>query len=124
MSMLEDAGLPADPLDQLFSTACADDPMPAYKAMRDACPVARGNGMFEGTHSVHLLRYEDVAWGLRHPEVFSSSFEAISIGQEHPLIPLQIDPPEHAQYRRLLDPEFSPKNMAAIEPGARVLVNQ
>src|SRR3954470_644255 len=112
-----------DPIMTLFSQECADDPLPAYRAMRDQCPVARGDGMLEGTTAVYLTRYEDVQWALKHPETFSSAFEAISIGQEHPLIPLQVDPPEHARSRRLLDPEFSPKNMAAIEPDARVLVN-
>jgi cytochrome P450 len=80
--------------------------------------------MLEGTSAVYLSRYADVQWALKHPETFSSAFEAVSIGQEHPLIPLQVDPPEHARYRRLLDPEFSPKKMAAIEPDARVLVNK
>jgi cytochrome P450 len=92
--------------------------------MREGCPVARGDGMLEGTKAVYLTRYADVQWALKHPETFSSAFEAVSIGQEHPLIPLQIDPPEHARYRRLLDPEFSPKKMAAIEPDARLLVNR
>jgi cytochrome P450 len=112
-----------DPAALLFSTTCADDPLPAYRAIRETCPVAHTDGMFEGTKAVYLTRYQDVQWALTNPDVFSSSFEAISIGQEHPLIPLQIDPPDHRKYRRLLDPEFSPKQMAAIEPDARVLVN-
>src|SRR5690348_3225828 len=128
MSTLDDAAVPrqeiGDPMSLLFSSECANDPLPAYRTIREGCPVARGEGMFEGTAAVYVTRYEDAVWALRHPEVFSSSFEAISIGQEQPLIPLQIDPPDHARYRRLLDPEFSPKNMAAIEPDARVLVNQ
>jgi cytochrome P450 len=122
MSIDEPTGV--DPLSRLFSQACADDPLPNYRAMRETCPVARGNGMLEGTSAVYLTRYADVQWALKHPETFSSAFEAVSIGQEHPLIPLQVDPPEHARYRRLLDPEFSPKKMAAIEPDARVLVNK
>jgi cytochrome P450 len=128
MSMLDDEAVPAeglhDPMSLLFSTECANDPLPAYRTIREECPLARGEGMFEGTAAVYVTRYEDAVWALRHPEVFSSSFEAVAIGQEQPLIPLQVDPPEHAQYRRLLDPEFSPKNMAAIEPDARVLVNE
>lgn len=113
-----------DPMPFLFSQTCADDPLPAYREMREQCPVARGPGMIEGTSAVYLTRYEDVAWALKHPETFSSAFEAVSIGQEQPLIPLQVDPPDHARYRRLLDPEFSPKKMAALEPDARVLVNK
>jgi cytochrome P450 len=114
----------ADPMSLLFSQACANEPLPTYREMREKCPVARGEGMFEGTHAVYLSRYQDVQWALKHPETFSSSSDALSIGAEQPLIPLQVDPPEHAKYRRLLDPEFSPKKMAALEPEARELVNQ
>src|SRR5689334_1860778 len=85
-----------DPMAVLFSQNCADDPLPTYRQVRESCPVSRGGGMFEGTAAVYLTRYEDVVWALRHPETFSSAW-AVSIGQEQPLIPLQIDPPEHAQ---------------------------
>ena len=73
--------------------------------------------------SVTLSRYDDVLWALKHPEVFSSK-DVVKIGNDVPLIPLSIDPPEHAKYRRLLDPQFSPKRMAELEPEARTLVNE
>ena len=41
-----------------------------------------------------------------------------------PLIPLSVDPPDHAKYRRLLDPQFSPKKMSELEPEMRKLVNE
>jgi cytochrome P450 len=50
--------------------------------------------------------------------------DAVSIGQEQPLIPLQIDPPDHTPYRRLLNPEFTPRKIAAMEDDLRALVNQ
>jgi cytochrome P450 len=68
-----------------------------------------------------LSRYDDIIWAMRHPEVFSSGAEAVSVGQAHPLIPLQVDPPEHAHFRRVLDPEFSPKRVAELEPDVRAL---
>jgi cytochrome P450 len=83
--------------------------------------VARSS--FAGTPAVYLSRYDDVLWALRHPEIFSSAVEALSIGQEQPLIPLQVDPPEHTRYRRLLNPEFVPRKIAELEPDVRVLVN-
>ena len=43
---------------------------------------------------------------------------------EQPLIPLQVDPPEHTRYRRLLNPKFLPRTVARIEPDVRVLVGQ
>jgi cytochrome P450 len=114
---------PTNPLDDLFSPTTANDPQPAYARMRDECPVSRTQ--MEGMGgSVVVSRYTDVMWALKHPEVFSSSAEAIDIGQTQELIPLQMDPPEHAKYRRMLDPEFSPRYMQELEPDARQLVNE
>jgi cytochrome P450 len=106
----------------LFTPETANAPVDAYRRVRDECPVARVIG-FSGEPTVYLSRYEDVMWAFRHPEVFSSAPEAVDIGQDQPLIPLQVDPPDHAQYRRFLDPEFSPKKMAALEADARAAVN-
>jgi cytochrome P450 len=106
----------------LFSPDFADDPQPAYHRMQNECPVQRSEGMFGG-HNVNLSRYEDVMWAMRHPEVFSSK-DVVNIGNDMPLIPLSVDPPDHRKYRRLLDPEFSPTKMADLEPEARALVNR
>jgi cytochrome P450 len=108
-------------VNDLFSQRCADDPHTVYHEVHDTCPVHIAPGMFGG-NAVHVSSYEDVRWALRHPEVFSSK-DVVSLGGE-PLIPLSVDPPEHAKYRRMLDPEFSPKKMQALEPEARGLVNR
>jgi cytochrome P450 len=89
--------------------------------MLDKCPVAK---LDDADGLVVLTRYEDVHEAFRKTEVFSSDMEAVSIGQDRPLIPLQIDPPEHAKYRRLLDPHFSPKQVATLEDDARTLVRE
>ena len=60
----------------------------------------------------------------RHPEVFSSGPAAVGIGQKRPLIPLQIDPPEHKNYRKVLDPLFAPKRVATLEDRTRTLVRE
>ena len=62
-------------------------------------------------------------WAFKHPEVFSSK-DVVKVGNEVPLIPLSVDPPDHAKYRRLLDPQFSPKKMAELEPEMRKLVER
>jgi cytochrome P450 len=110
-----------DPATLVFSQAGADAPHEAYRRLLDRCPVARSE--FAGAPAVYLSRYDDVLWALRHPEIFSSDVEALSIGQEQPLIPLQVDPPEHTRYRRLLNPEFVPRKIAELEADVRVLVN-
>ena len=49
--------------------------------------------------------------------------DAIDIGNVRPLIPLQIDPPDHVKFRRLLDPLFAPREVAKLEAEVRSLVN-
>ncbi|MCZ7525437.1 MAG: cytochrome P450 [Acidimicrobiia bacterium] len=104
-----------------FDPEVAREPRPFYARMRQ-----EGISRFHfGEHeAVFLTRYEDVHFALRHPEIFSSAMDAVSIGQKRPLIPLQIDPPEHAKYRRILDPQFSPGRVAAMDADARKLVNE
>lgn len=107
----------------LFSPDAANNPQVAYERIHSECPVTREVDVF-GRSTVYLTRYADVMWALKHPEVFSSAPGAVDIGQSQPLIPLQVDPPEHAKYRRFLDPEFSPRRMAELEPDVRALTNE
>ena len=119
--MSDQYGSEPDRLMELFTTNLPDDPIPAYQRMHSECPVGRSVTAFGA--GVALTRYEDVLWALKHPEVFSSE-GVVQVGNEVPLIPLSVDPPEHAKYRRLMDPQFSPKKMAELEPEMRKLVNE
>jgi cytochrome P450 len=101
-----------------FDPEMAAAPQAAYRAMQEHVPVLRNDGL------VMISRHEDVMHALRHPELFSSNMDAIDIGNIRPLIPLQIDPPDHVKFRRLLDPLFSPKEVAKLEPEVRRLVNE
>ena len=88
------AGDPPATEGALFDPEMARNPQPGYKAMRDLAPVVElGEGSPSG--GVALGKHEDVVAGLRTPAVFSSGFDAVQIGQVRPLIPLQIDPPDH-----------------------------
>ncbi|EUA31020.1 cytochrome P450 family protein [Mycobacterium xenopi 3993] len=71
-----------------------------------------------------LSRLSDIEMALKHTELFSSNMDAVDLGNLRPLIPLQIDPPEHAKYRRILDPLFTPREMARREPEVTKLVNE
>ena len=101
-----------------FDPEIAAAPQASYRAMQEHMPVLRMDGL------VMISRHEDVMHALRHPELFSSNMDAIDIGNIRPLIPLQIDPPDHVKFRRLLDPLFSPKEAAKLEPEVRRLVNE
>jgi cytochrome P450 len=113
-----------DPLQLLFIEAGAsDDPTAAYARLREQCPVARVPGMM-GDMTAWVSTYDDALWALKHPEIFSSQAEAIDIGQQHDLIPLQIDPPEHTKYRRFMAEWFNTKAIDPLEPEVRKLVNE
>src|SRR3954471_509691 len=95
-----------------YDVAVACDPVPFYRQLREHAPVATLMDM-PGTHVIS--RYEDVKFALQHPEIFSSDVTAIDIGQDRPLIPLQIDPPEHAKYRRVMDPHLAHRQIVPRE---------
>jgi cytochrome P450 len=95
------------------------NPQEFYRKARAVGAVVPGAfGGFE------VMRRHEVEFALQHPEIFSSAMEAVDLGQSVPLIPLQVDPPEHAKYRKLLDPIFAPKRMNLIEPDIAKLVNE
>jgi cytochrome P450 len=60
---------------------------------------------------------------LRHHELFSSAVE-MPLGNVRPMIPLNIDPPMHSKYRKILDPLFSPKRMDALEADVTARANR
>jgi cytochrome P450 len=104
----------------------ARDPRPYFARLRAGCP-ARDELRVEGREpTVVVSRWQDIETVFRNPRVFSSRFgdNETGIGNERPLIPLQIDPPEHKKYRVLLDPYFSPRRMAALEGEVAQLANQ
>lgn len=95
-------------------------PQEMYKFLRDHMPVmAVEHEMMTGT-SVAL--HDDVMFVLQNPDIFSSD-GAAEIGQVRPLIPLEIDPPEHSKFRKLLDPLFAPRRVAELEASTRALIN-
>ncbi len=105
--------------DAFFDDEHAINPQPFYRLARDAGGVIGGP-----MGSYQVMRRAEVEFALQHPEVFSSAMEAVDLGQTVPLIPLQVDPPEHLKYRKLLDPIFAPKQMNAIEPDIARTVNE
>jgi len=100
----------------------AAHPQPVFKLMRDDMPVMEmdmGSG-----RGVLLSRKEEIDQALRHPETFSSNMDAVDLKNKRPMIPLQIDPPEHKKFRKLLDPLFAPRKMALLEDEVSALVNR
>lgn len=99
-------------------------PQPTYEMMRMGGSVMDlGDGSDGGMAMVVAVTAESVKEIFSHPEIYSSE-DAVDIGQIRPLIPLQIDPPQHKYFRRLTDPIFGRKTIEAIEPETRRLVKE
>ena len=98
----------------------AANPQALYPLMREA-PVMSIEGL--AGVGVLLSTKEVIDEALRHPEIYSSNMDAVDLKNKRPMIPLQIDPPEQKKYRKLLDPIFAPRKMAAMEEEVAVLVN-
>lgn len=87
------------------------DQRAAYDKMRDHCPVAHSKSM-----PWTLFRYEDITRVINDYETFSS------VVSQHLSVPNGMDPPEHTNYRRLIEPYFAQERIAAFEPVCREIV--
>src|SRR5690349_7168994 len=86
-------------MQDLFNLA---EPQPRYQQMIEQGGFARPMDGFAMVFSRDLADFV-----LRHHEIFSSQAE-MNLGNVRPLIPLNVDPPDHSKYRKLLDPLFAP----------------
>src|ERR1700730_11629340 len=91
----------------------AEDRTLAWRQLREA-----GQAVNSGEEVV-LTSAEAVEFAAKRPEIFSSAKAFDRLGSPVPLVPIAIDPPDHARFRRMLDPFFSPKKMAEREPELR-----
>jgi cytochrome P450 len=105
-------------LAELMSPELARNPQPMYRMLRESSPVLRVDGV-----GVVVTSRSGVDQVLRDPGLFSSSMSAHDLKTERPLIPLQIDPPAHRTYRKILDPLFAPQRMRSLEAPVACLVN-
>lgn len=68
-----------------------------------------------------ITRARDQRRVLQDPETFSShrAIFASALGENWPMIPLELDPPTHGAFRSLLNPLLSPKRVMALEAAVR-----
>jgi cytochrome P450 len=96
----------------------ARNPQPLYRLLCEGAPVFQADGV--GVIVTSRAATDEV---LRQADIFSSNVEATDLKTKRPMIPLQIDPPAHRNFRKLLDPLFAPARMKELEEPARRLVN-
>jgi cytochrome P450 len=92
------------------------EPQTMYVERAAQCPVIRNEN---GT--VTLLRMEDILTVNRSHDVEQASKY---LGSNRKAIPLGLDGPEHTKYRRLLDPVFTARRIAPLEPNIRKLAHE
>jgi cytochrome P450 len=96
-------------------------PQGEIDAIRAATPVVRWE------RGIGFFLMEDILAAGRNPVLVSTNPMTgvpFGMGSEDPLIPLHLDGAVHRHYRKLLDPLFTPKKMAALEPDIRKLANE
>jgi cytochrome P450 len=97
----------------------AANPAEYFAGLRAQGPLAVGQNP---RREVEILNRADVEAVLRDTEVWSNALPLM--GSAEPVIPVGLDPPAHAEYRRLLDPAFSPRRMAALAPNVAAHANR
>lgn len=105
-----------------FAQEYVVDPFPLWKRMREEEPVARSEN--HGGYYI-VTRYEDVRAAAKDAATFSSAQ-----GTGIPplpivgMIPIDIDPPDQREYRRILNPAFNVEEVAKHEERVRTLVRE
>src|ERR1700742_4660735 len=119
VAMSEDVDTAAATSPMLLDPESSRHPQPMYKLMRDLDPIFRLENA-----GVVVTKHADVEQVFKQPEIFFSAMSGAALGNTRPLIPLQIDLPEHRMYRKILQPIFSPQKMSALHDPATALVNE
>lgn len=105
----------------LFDARVQEDWYPTYQRLRDEHPVHQ----LPGTNTFVITRYEDVLHVLRHQEIFPTGGRAVRSAEARRIYaetgweriaPLSTNPPEHRQYRELVDHFFDPHGALKWQP--------
>jgi cytochrome P450 len=74
-----------------------------------------------------VTRYDDIQRVYEDNDLFSTEGVAqfqMMVGETWPSVPLGIDPPDHAKYRKFLNPWFTPVAMLRMEPRIRSIAGE
>jgi cytochrome P450 len=102
-----------------FSEEFAEDPWTVFADLRERCPVA-----YSETYGGFwvLSKYADVRAAAVDDETFCSG-QSVTVPGKPPgarlSLPIEVDPPLANEYRRVLNPWFSPASAERMEPAVR-----
>lgn len=100
-------------------------PSAEHDRLREQCPITMVR-LPDGTKAHLVQRHDDVDLALRHPG-FSRDVEYMDIQRDAngaPKFLLNMDPPQHSRLRRLLNPAFTPRTVAAWRPEVQRIVDE
>lgn len=103
-------------------TAQGDDPWRAVATLHEGPPVVWMTEANFGRPGWVLTRHEVISEAFMDHEHFSSErpgMIADMLGEPVRLNPIEIDPPRHHAYRKVLNPHFTPKAMKAFDAPVR-----
>jgi cytochrome P450 len=99
-----------------FSPESQYDPYPCWRRLRDDAPVYFNPDM----KFYALSRYDDVLTAFLDPQTYISGEGVTVDGTDRGLGSLiQLDPPDHTVYRKLLSRVFTPRRVGELEPFIR-----
>ena len=89
-----------------------------YRAMHASCPVGHSSKYGGFTF---IAKLEDIFAAEQDPETFAVAPSMLlpAFGTDVPMIPIDIDPPMHGHYRKILLPLFTPRMLDHFTPGIR-----
>ena len=109
-----------------FRTGIVDRPQEAVGALLDGPPVffspVLHHPLRKGVGAWIVVGAEETREVLGNPDRFPSTgfgSYADSVGESWRLTPLEIDPPDHRQYRALINPLLSARRIKELEPKIR-----
>lgn len=97
------------------------DPYPLFAMLRNTSPVLRTE--FANRVAWVVTRYDDCLAILKDPETYSSASNR-EVGRVMGRTLVEMDGKEHTRHRALVQQAFVPKNMDALRPVLRTLVNE
>ena len=103
-----------------------EDPEHVFGPMRDEHPLVHSD-LYGGFWV--LTRYDDVTAAALDCEAFTSAVPGTTLipptqPREYPLLPLELDPPEHSVYRALVNPLFAKPRIDAMRPDLEALATR
>jgi cytochrome P450 len=103
-------------------------PHNAFKRLRDEDPVSWWDEQ-DGTGFWAVTRYADILEVSRQPNIFSSA-KGIRVEDMKPdelearKTMMEVDPPKHTEYRRMVQPPFSLREVMSYEEALRLIAQQ